>query len=290
MAPSHTTRQLFDESGPVDIDAALDVCEDITRSQASDLYHGTESLTAYRRRALCAIYAFACCADDAANGHLPTEEKLRLLGEARAGIPREGAVRPVDPVLVAIRDTARRFPLPLAALDALIEGAERDVQGCTYDTFHDLLMYCRQVGGSIARLAISVIGSRDPAEADRLADDFGVAVHLTAILGRMGEDFQRGRLYLPRDDLAQFNCPADLAAAPRESLERVVAHQVLRIREWYDRARPLLSLLDVRGASYVAEVTATNERILDRLERSPLQVAAITATPLVTMNEQAQPS
>ena len=176
-------------------------------------------------------------------------------------------------MLVALRDTARRFPLPLGALDDLIEGVERDVHGYTFDTFEDLLLYCRQVGGSIARLSISVLGSRDPAAAGRAADDLGVAIQLTTILRHLAEDFRRGRLYLPREDLARFDCPADLAAASPQALGQLVGYQVRRNREWYDRSRPLLALLDTRGASCIAEVTAAQMRILDRLERSPTDVS-----------------
>jgi phytoene synthase len=300
--PTAPSRPRTSQRSPVDIDAALDVCEHITRANACCLYQSMESLTAYRRRALCAIYAFACRVHDAAAGNLPPEEKLWLLGEARAGIPRDGAARPVDAMLVALRDTARRFPLPLAALDALIDGAERDVHGCAYDTFHDLLLYCRQVGGSIARLSISVVGSRDPATADRLADDLGVAIQLTTILRRLGEDLQRGRVYLPREDFAQFDCPADLAAAPRDALGRLVGHQVRRNREWYERSRPLLPLLDTRGAACIADATTIHKRILDRIERSPThfsreptsavasQTDSIAATSYATNNGQTHSS
>jgi phytoene synthase len=269
-APPMSTRS----QGPlVDVDTALDVCEHIASAKACDLYQGIEGLSAYRRRALCAIYAFACRVQDAADGDLPPQEKLWLLNEARAGIPREGAPRPVDPVLVALRDSHRRFRLPLSALDDLIDGVECDVHGCTFDTFHELLWYCRQVGGSIARLTISVLGSCDPVAAGRPADDLGVAIQLTTILHHLAEDLQRGRMYLPREDLARFDCPADLAAAPPEALGQLVGYQARRNREWYDRSLSLLPLLDIRGASCIAQVTAIHTRILDRIEHSLAHVS-----------------
>jgi phytoene synthase len=252
----------------VDIDAALALCETTTKEKAPDLYQGIASLTSYRRRALCAIYAFACRLCDTVHGDLSREEKLSLLSEARAGIPHDGASRPVDPVLVALRDTNRRFRLPLSALDDLVYGFERDVHGCTYDTFGDLLWHCRHVGGSIARLSITVLGSRDPAAAVRPAEDLGVAIQLTTILRRALEDHQHGRPYLPREDLARFGCSTDLATAAPEALARVVAHRARRNREWYDRSLALLPLLDARGASCIAEVTAIHMRILDRIERT----------------------
>jgi phytoene synthase len=265
---------LFDSpQRPVDIDAALELCEQITMTKARSLYQGIEPLTTYRRRALCAIYAFAGRVHDAADGNLPTQEKLLLLDQARAGIPHEGTPRPLDPVLVALRDTNRRFRLPLSALDDLIDGVERNVHGFTFDTFYDLLGYCRQVGGSTARLSISVLGSRDPAAAARPASDLGVAIQLTAILSHLVEDPRRGRVYIPREDLARFDCPPDLAAAPPGSLSRLLAHQVRRNREWYDRSLSLLPLLDTRSESCIAQVTANHTRILDRIERSVSHVS-----------------
>ena len=72
--------------------------------QARNRYSAIEPLPAYRRRALCAIHAFARRVDDTAQSSLCHAEKLRLLADARAGIPREGTPRPTDPVLVALRD------------------------------------------------------------------------------------------------------------------------------------------------------------------------------------------
>ena len=181
------------QRAPVDIDAAYDVCEQITCVQAPDRYCVVEPLPAYRRRALFAIYAFARRVDDTAHGNRRRAEKLRLLADARADVPRNGTPRSTDPVLVALRDVSRRFPIPLASLDDLIDGAESDVHGATYDTFEDLVQHCRQVAGSIWRMSVAVLGSRDPAATAQLADDLGVAIHLTKIL----RDFCRAGCFVP---------------------------------------------------------------------------------------------
>ena len=86
---SQPVRRSRQQRPPVDIDAAYDVCEQITRAQARHLYSALEPLPAYRRRALCAIHAFARRVDDTAEGNLRDAEKLRLLADARAGIPRD---------------------------------------------------------------------------------------------------------------------------------------------------------------------------------------------------------
>jgi phytoene synthase len=121
------------------------------------------------------MYAFARRVDDTADGNLRRAEKIRLLADARADVPRDGTPRLTDPVLVALRDVSRWFPIPLASLDDLIDGAESDVHGATYDTFEDLVQHCREVAGSIWRMSVAVLGSRDPAATAQLADDLGFA-------------------------------------------------------------------------------------------------------------------
>jgi phytoene synthase len=254
---------------PVDVDAAYDVCERIARGEARNLYCAIEPLPAYRRRAICAIYAFAGRADRAADGNLHRTHKLWLLAHARAGIPHDGTPQPVDAVLVALRDVKRRFPIPLASLDDLIDGVESDVHGVTYETFEDLVHYCRQVAGSIGRLSVAVLGSCDPTAAALLADDLGVAMQLTNILRDLVEDAGRGRVYTPREDFARFGCPANPLSAPPELLSSVIRQQARRNREWYERGLSLLPLLDPRSAACVAAIVESHTSILDRIERSP---------------------
>ena len=260
------------QRAPVDIDAAYDVCEQITRRQARGRYSAVERLPAYRRRALCAIYAFVHRIDDTAHGNLRHADKVRLLGDACAGVRRDDMPRPTDPVMVALRDVNRRFPISLTSLGDLIDGAESDMQAAVYDTFEDLVQHCRRVEGSIWRLSVAVLGSRDPAAAAQVADDLGVAMQLTNILRDLVRDFQRGRVYLPREDFELFGCPVDPLSAAPELLGRLIRHQARRNRDWYDRGLALLALLDARGAAYVEAVAGIHVRILQRIERSPTDV------------------
>src|SRR5439155_161152 len=91
------------------------------------------------------------------------------------------------------RDASARFPLPVQALDELIEGVRMDVAGYSYERFEDLLLYCRRVAGAIGRLCLAVFGTRaehspPDAAAQALADDLGVAMQLTNILRDLRED------------------------------------------------------------------------------------------------------
>jgi 15-cis-phytoene synthase len=252
----------------VTVEAAYQACEEITRSHALNFFYGIRLLPPDKRRAMCAVYAFARRVDDVGDGDLPRDDKLRLLTDARAGLAWNGGPQD-DPVLVALRDSHERFGLPLNALGDLIDGVEADVRETVYASFPELVGYCRQVAGSIGRLSLAIFGSSDPRAAAPLADDLGVAMQLTNILRDVVEDFERGRVYLPREDFARFDCPPDPTSAPAPALRELIRYEAARDREWFDRGLALLPLLDPRSAACVAAMTGIYRRILDRIDRSP---------------------
>ena len=246
---------------------AYAVCTRITRIRAANFYYGIRLLPPDKRRALCAVYAFARRVDDIGDGLLPAEERLARLGRARQSIDHVAPDSP-DPVLVALADACSRFPLPLGAFRELIDGVEMDVRGTTYPRFDDLLVYCRRVAGTIGRLSLAVFGSSDPA-APALADDLGVAMQLTNILRDVREDRARGRVYLPAEDLERFGCRSDLERASREALASVIAFEAARARRWFDRGLALVPMLDSRSAACVGTLAGIYTRVLGKLERHP---------------------
>jgi phytoene synthase len=246
-------------------------CEDVTRTEAANFYYGIRLLPADKRRAMCAVYAFARRVDDIGDGSLPLEVKIRELEAARAGI---AAFHPGadDPVHAALGDACGRFPLPLDAFADLISGVEQDVHGTTYETFDDLVGYCRCVAGSIGRLCLSIFDASDWSRALPLADDLGVALQLTNILRDVTEDFGNGRVYLPAEDLRRFGCEGDLAAAPPLALAELIRLEAARDREWFARGLQLVELLDARSRSCVLAMAGIYRRILDRIEEDPAVV------------------
>jgi 15-cis-phytoene synthase len=181
-------------------------CEAITRRTAANFYYGIRLLPANRRRAMCAVYAFARRVDDIGDGPLACEEKLRRLDQQARALAMLPAT---DPVTVALADAYARFAVPPDALQELIEGVRMDVRGVTYESFDDLVLYCRRVAGAIGRACLAIFALRDPARTDRalaegLADDLGVALQLTNILRDVREDALGGRVYLPAEDLRRF--------------------------------------------------------------------------------------
>jgi 15-cis-phytoene synthase len=255
----------------VELAQAYRTCEQITRDEARNFFYGIRLLPPPKRRAMCAVYAFARRIDDIGDGSLPSEAKLAALAEARASLDRLPSP-PDDAVLIALADACERFPIPQEALEDLIDGVEMDVLGVTYETFDELVVYCRHVAGSVGRLCLGVFGTTNGPGAASLADDLGVAMQLTNILRDVREDHGVGRIYLPAEDLRRFGCPGDLAAAPPAAAAELIRFEAARDREWFDRGLELLDHLDARSRACVLAMTGIYRRLLTRIEEHPDEV------------------
>ncbi len=283
-----------------EVNAAYRHCEAVTRAQAANFFFGIRLLSGERRRAMCVVYAFARRIDDIGDGPLGHAEKLRRLdGEAHALAALEGdgagTIAGGDAVMVALADAQRWFPLPVDALGELIEGVRMDVMGVTYESFDDLVVYCRRVAGAIGRLCLAIFGlhgdlGAELGDAEALADDLGVALQLTNILRDVHEDAEIGRVYLPAAELRQFGLAAeDLLGAARslsplgagtdaasspdgEQLARLsalVRFEAERAREWFDRGIALAAMLDRRSAACVLAMAGIYRRLLERIDAQP---------------------
>jgi phytoene synthase len=256
--------------------AAYRQCELITRTEARNFSYGIRLLPPVKRRALSAVYAFARRIDDIGDGDLPPASKLDALARTRdlvAGLASADPPPGGDPVLVALRDAALRFDLPLSAFGELIEGCEADVRGTSYATFAELEHYCRCVAGSIGRLSLGVFGSADQARARPLADALGIALQLTNILRDIREDLGNGRVYLPAEDLRRFGSELtpglqrDLTSD--STLHQLVRFEAERARQWYGTGLRLLPLLDWRSAASAGAMAGIYRRLLDQISAAP---------------------
>src|SRR5436190_5481041 len=227
--------------------AAYARCEAITRRRAGNFFYGIRLLPRDKRRAMCAVYAFARRVDDIGDGELESARKLDALAAQERALSRLGQVggeagghsptapeaaraasEGQDAVITALADASKRFGLPLAALGDLIAGVRMDVEEARYEHFEELVVYCRRVAGAVGRLCLAIFGTRagaqvpDGSSAEQLADDLGVALQLTNILRDVREDAQRGRVYLPAEDLARFGLLGE-GSAPLTALGSLLA-------------------------------------------------------------------
>ena len=261
----------------MELSEAYRECERITWSQARNFAYGIRLLPPAKRRGLAVIYAFARRIDDIGDGTLPPEEKIAALQTARQQILDLSQPPADDPVLVALADVERNFPVPMPAFGELIDGCVADVRGTSYQTFDDLLYYCRCVAGSIGRLSLGIFGTGHDAgpttQAIELADSLGVALQLTNILRDIREDRQNGRVYLPAEDLAKFDCDPDrLGQSTQPGFVRLVEFEAERARDWYATGWKLLDLLDRRSAACTGAMAGIYRRLLERIAAEPAAV------------------
>lgn len=238
----------------------------IARESGSTFYRGMRLLPPERRAALFALYALARRIDDIADGDLTAKAKLAALDAVRRELAAARGSQ--DAIVVAVVDAATRFPIPLDAFDDLIDGAEADVRGTTYADFPMLERYCRCVAGSIGRLCLGVFETSDRPHAQPLADDLGVALQLGNILRDLADDLQRGRLYLPADDLERFGCTIENGRITGDA-ELLLAFEAERALTWLRRGLELVPLIDRSSARCVLAMTAAYERLLERIASRP---------------------
>ena len=260
--------------------AAYAMCERIVGTQAKNFSYGIRLLPGPKRRAMSAIYAFARRVDDIGDGDLPYEAKLAGLVETRRQAEHPERF-PEDPVLVALADSARRYPIDLGAFGELVDGCEKDQVGTTYATWDELAVYCRDVAGSIGRLSLGVFNPpalhSDPKPTEELADRLGLALQLTNILRDVREDLQNGRIYLPQSTLDEHDCELRLledgTLDPQGGrLAAVIRHEAQRAESLYAEGLALLPLLDWRSRGCCGALSGIYHALLGLIEAEPESV------------------
>jgi 15-cis-phytoene synthase len=256
----------------VNLQDAYRQCAEITSREARNFAYGIRLLPPDKRAAMSALYALARRIDDIGDGEAPADDKLAALTKVRKQVANLSAVPDDDPVLVALADVARRYPIPISAIEELIDGCELDVHGTRYATIDELVGYCRRVAGTVGRLSLAVFGTSDQATAEPLADALGVALQLTNILRDIVEDRdQMGRIYLPTDDIERFGCHADLDG-PVDSVIGLIEYEAVRAEQWYTEGLQLLPLLDGRSRACTGAMAGIYRRLLTRIRRDPVAV------------------
>ena len=187
---------------PTELDLAYEHCRRVARAQATNFYYAFRTLPKRQRRAIYAAYAFCRLCDDIADEDLPLDEKRRRFAETREMLRQSGTGGTADsPVFVALGGAQAEFGIPTRLFEEVIEGVEMDLVRSRFDTFDELREYCYKVASVVGLICIEVFGYEDP-DAREYAVDMGLAMQLTNILRDVREDAERGRIYLPLDEMA----------------------------------------------------------------------------------------
>lgn len=264
------------DAGPAEsLEAAYAECSAIAKREAKNFYYGFIALPPEKRRAIYASYAFSRRVDDEADAATDPAARAAALAESRRALAAAYAGAADGPVLRALGDAVRRFGIPQEYFDDLITGVEMDLTIDRYATFDDLYQYCYRVASVVGLICLEVFGYRDSRARD-YAVDLGIALQLTNILRDVQEDAERGRIYLPQEDLARFGVSETDVLAGRDSpeLRTLLRFEAARAREYHARGRRLLPLLDVRSRTCAGTMQSLYIAILKRLAARDYDVFA----------------
>ena len=244
------------------------LCRKLARRSASNFYFSFRMLSAQQRQSMCALYAFLRQTDDIGDGDEPLEEKRAMLEAWRGSLERALRYEFDDDILPALADTVTRYQIPHEYLLAVIDGVEMDLDECQYDTFADLEQYCYRVATVVGLCCMHVWGFHGEG-AHRSAHACGLAFQLTNILRDIKEDAERGRIYLPREDLEKFGCSADdlRRGIVDEPFKELMQFEVQRARQLYESAVELHTWLEPRGRKMLGAMMATYRALLAEIDR-----------------------
>ncbi|MFI5609830.1 phytoene/squalene synthase family protein [Amycolatopsis sp. NPDC051903] len=254
--------------------AAYTECRRINAHHGRTFFLATRLLPARARPAAHALYGFARMADELVDNPEPGSDPKSALDTVAGMVDEvyEGGA-PADPVLAALADTVHRYAIRRELVDAFLHSMRMDLTVTEYATYADLAEYVHGSACVIGLQMLPVFGTVVPlAEAEPSAAALGEAFQLTNFLRDVGEDLDRGRLYLPAEELAAFGVDRELlvesrrrnAADPR--VRRALAVAVSRARAVYRRAEAGIPLLRPESRPCVRTAITLYEGILDEIE------------------------
>lgn len=217
-----------------------------------------------------AIYAFARNADDFADeGDRPDAERLALLDGYSRSLERIAAgERPDDPVFSRLHDAIRAHDLPIDLFHRLLDAFRQDVTKKRYLTFDELMDYCRRSADPVGRLLLALFRKDDPANL-RDSDAICSSLQLINHWQDVAIDWQKGRVYLPQDELARFGIAESQIAEGRwdAAWAAMMDFQIDRARAMMASGSPLVHELPGRIGLELRLIVASGFRMLDKLQR-----------------------
>jgi phytoene synthase len=235
---------------------ALAYCRDITRQQAKNFYYAFLFLPRVQREAIYAVYAFCRHSDDIADETQAPATQQALLQAWREELERGYAGRPTHRITQALQQVITTYPIPKHYFEELLRGVEMDLTIQRYATFADLKQYCYRVASVVGLMCIEIFGYTHPG-VQEYARNLGIALQLTNIMRDIREDAERGRIYLPLEDLHAFHYAETAVFQQRYTTEFValMEFQARRVLEYYRQAEACLLPGDKAGL-LAAEIMA----------------------------------
>lgn len=248
-------------------------CQEKCATSGSSFYYSFLFLPPARRQAIMALYAFCREVDDVVDECNDPALASTKLAWWRMEVERIASKQATHPVGLALQAVSPKIEIAAARLNEIIDGMEMDLQQTRYLDFTGLSLYCYRVASVVGLLAAGIFGYRD-AQTEKYAHDLGMAFQLTNIIRDVGEDARRGRIYLPIDELKQFNVPAAdiLNARYSDNFTALMQFQYQRAERYYQEALAHLPACDRKSQRPGLIMAAIYRTLLEEIRAENFQV------------------
>jgi squalene synthase HpnC len=257
------------------LEQAQQYCAQLARTHYENFSVATWFLPKRLRQDFFNVYAYCRISDDLGDEVGDAAASLALLDQWQSELDACYAGNPRHPVFVALAETVRKFRIPKHEFSDLLIAFRQDQTIPRFETFDDVLAYCRYSANPVGHLVLYLCGY-DDAERQQLSDYTCTALQLANFWQDVTVDYAKGRIYLPREDMRRFDVSEDDILCSRNTSHfcGMMKFEVKRAREWFDRGLPLVAKVNKELAIDVELFTRGGQEILNAIERQDFAVLA----------------
>jgi squalene synthase HpnC len=253
---------------PPSLHDAYAYCERLARTHYENFSVATWFLPKRLRQHFFNVYSYCRISDDLGDETGDRSASLQLLNEWEAELNACYSGTPRHPVFVALTGTVREFDIPKHEFSDLLTAFRQDQTVTRYETFNDVLGYCHYSANPVGHLVLYLCGYRD-AERQQLSDFTCTALQLANFWQDVSVDYEKGRIYLPLEDLKRFRVSENDIAVHRNGVEfrNMMRFEVQRAREWFERGLLLVKKVSRELAIDIELFSRGGQEILNAIER-----------------------
>jgi squalene synthase HpnC len=223
------------------LESAQSYCAQLARSHYENFSVATWFLPKHLRQDFFNVYAYCRISDDLGDEVADPIASLALLDEWEKELDACYRGAPRHPVFVALAETVRKFAIPKHEFSDLLIAFRRDQTVTRFESFNDVLAYCRYSANPVGHLVLYLGGYSD-AERQQLSDSTCTALQLANFWQDVSVDYEKGRIYLPLEDLRRYSVSEEDIAQKRNTPQfcEMMKFEVVRAREWFESGLPLV--------------------------------------------------
>ena len=266
----------------ITLEEAYTYCRQISKHHAKTFYLASKFLPKKQQKPIFAIYALLRTVDDIVdlaevkltNGLITSDEIQKMLDGWKSKLRAcyDGHFDH-DPIMMAWHDTLKSHSIPIELPLDLMDGVAMDIEFKPFETFDELYVYCYKVAAVVGLMTSEIFGYSDR-QALEHAIELGIAMQLTNILRDVGEDVDRGRIYLPLEDLRRFNYSSEelMQKTMNDNFLNLMKFQIERARGYYRSSEKGIPMLEKRSRFGVAISSVNYGNILTAIEKNQYNV------------------